>query len=342
MVYNTAIKHLHYIQSLRVIPVSGIHPTIFDLNVSAPGDPPKTFFHKLYSIQASAKAMGKPPKLLFSSIESSYLTEKTGKWYFLTTDELYNDAITFIDHQLVDIYHQAGFSRLSQTKKSPFHRGPHRLTKMSEAAATHIHQLKHQVVPTTIPKIAAVRPTPVHINYDDSHFPPLPSKTPLRTTKTATATSHNGQPSSAKSIPKTSSLRDNRMEELEKKILLQHNTMTNLQTQIQEQQSSLDRLTKMLETQQQTITALTTAVQQLTDNMKTFETVINTMTPIHRKDPPPPSPDHPIKRVRIREDNSSSAAIDRYYLDSDMDETTNWESQDPNMTVPNSSHANHN
>ena len=74
-VYKTAVRHLNYLHTLRAVPVSGIHHTLLDLDISANDEPSQTFFQCLHSVKESSKEMGKPASYLFNAIEDSQMTK---------------------------------------------------------------------------------------------------------------------------------------------------------------------------------------------------------------------------------------------------------------------------
>jgi len=82
-VYTTALRHVNFLQNLRVIPVSGLHPSTFSMDISAPDEPHRTFFDFIYTTKANPTNNDSHPSYLFSSVESSQLTHRNGKWYFL-------------------------------------------------------------------------------------------------------------------------------------------------------------------------------------------------------------------------------------------------------------------
>ena len=119
-VYATAVRHLQLVSQLKVITVSGIHPNTMDMNVSHPDDPAVTLYQKLYNVKETSKDNSHPANFLFTSIEASNLRYKTGKWYFLTTEEKYASAVLYIDKYLPDIHYQSGFHHLEHSQKAPF------------------------------------------------------------------------------------------------------------------------------------------------------------------------------------------------------------------------------
>jgi len=162
-VYNTAVRHMQFINRLKMIPVSGIHSNVMDLKIPTDDGPHQSFYQFIYNTKETSAA-GTTATYLFASIEPTHLTSKTGKWYFLTTEENYPAAVQFIDNQLPEKYRQAEFHRLEYTRKIPFSRGPHRLTKLSEAASQHAHHLKAHVITGNIPKkVPAPRKSPHHV-----------------------------------------------------------------------------------------------------------------------------------------------------------------------------------
>jgi len=66
VVYKTALRHNQFLQHLRVIPVSGLHPSTFGMNVPDHDDPDMTFSHTIYIAKAPTTASGSPPPYLFS------------------------------------------------------------------------------------------------------------------------------------------------------------------------------------------------------------------------------------------------------------------------------------
>ena len=49
-VYNTALCHIHFLQTLLLIPVSGLHRSTFSVDISNPEEPHTTFFR--YSLSS--------------------------------------------------------------------------------------------------------------------------------------------------------------------------------------------------------------------------------------------------------------------------------------------------
>ena len=85
-VYNTAVKHTKYLQGLKAIPVSGIHTSLLQQPVEHLHDDRNVpFFPYIFNIKTPPQADA-PQDYIFQGIEASQMTQKTGKWYFLTTD----------------------------------------------------------------------------------------------------------------------------------------------------------------------------------------------------------------------------------------------------------------
>jgi len=231
---------------------------------------------------------------------------------------------------MVEIYQQAGFHQLPQTQKSPFHRGPHRLTKITEAANKQVQMLQKQAVPTIQPqKILQRRNTPT-IVYDNNHFPSLP----VAQRASSTSTNATSKSSTTPNIPsRQSSTLTNRLDSLETRVQNQKDQLVAIQHQLQEQQDSLQRLTKIVEDQQQLMTTLQETVRQLTTSMSNTEKIMTQLLQFHRKDPPTPDSQQPVKRSRLRTASTSPGQANDALQDTDMSEQDNWEAS-PNMPSP--------
>jgi len=250
-VYTTAVRHMQYLTRLKVIPVSGIHRSLLDLKIPRQEGSTQTFLHYLHNLHDTTSEIT-PAPLIFNSIEASHLTDKTGKWYFLTTDENYQSAVNFIDNQLIDIYRQAGFHRLEQTQHMPFSRGPHRLTKLSEAASSHASQLKNQVITGPIPtKVPAPSRSTLRFTYDPQSFPSLKTRSQLKSSEPPRKVSFSSvitTPKTTESIPTNI---QNQFDDLNTKINAQNARLDELQVQLTEQQNSIQQLRKAAEDLQQ-------------------------------------------------------------------------------------------
>jgi len=327
VVYTTALRHIQFLQQLRVIPVSGLHSSTFSMPISDPDDPNKTFFDLIYTTKATSVDKSKPSSYLFSSVEASQLTQRNGKWYFLTNDANFNSANIFIDHQLVDIYQQSGFHRLPQTQKSPFHRGPHRLTKMSEAATHHFNKLQQQETPTVTsqPKIQR-RPLP-QITYATTQFPSLPKITRAPGPSSSQTANPHTKTSSTPTIDPTYKTR---LDVLENKVQHQQDQLEKIQQQLNEQQEAIQRITKIVEDQQKLTATLQESISQLTTTVTNMEKIMTQILQFHRKDPPTPDQEQPIKRSRYHQETPSPDHGQPEIMDQEMHHQETWESP-PNM-----------
>ena len=338
-VYKTAIRHTQFLHRLRVISVSGLHHTLLHKTIKTDADIQPTLHQHLLNIKETSTEVGKLATFLFASIEASNLKEKTGKWYFITTDEKYKSAVMFIDHQLIDIYKQAGFDTLEQTRRSPFHRGPHRLSKLSEAAAQHAQHLQAQQVQGIFP--TSHRPpltrASVKLTYTTKNFPPLPSrhsKTREGTNKNTSSTEViSAKQSTTPSIPQEF---QDRLTKLEQTMIDQQREIQNINKTLTEQQQVMDRLTKMVETQQQTIEQLKDAVLKLTTTATHLEQITTKVFHQHSTNKPSPEYDQPGKCLKFRTDDNSPQSTRRPILDDPMEDDGHWESQTPNMSQPHS------
>ena len=319
-----------------MIPVSGIHPSLFNKLIHTDADNKPTFHQHLLNIKETSREAGKPATYIFASIEASNLREKTGKWYFITTDEKYKSAVMFIDRQLIDIYYQEGFDKLEQTRRSPFHRGPHRLTKLSEAASQHAQHL--QLQKSTGPPPPPIRPPPTRASaklvYDLKQFPPLSTHTRVRTqpisVRPPTTTDE-----STKSTPIPPSI-SKRLEALESSIKQQQQQIGIINTTLTDQQQAIEKLTTLLTTQQETITEFKEAVLTLTQSVTTLKQVTTKLLETSTSNQSSPDHEKAGKRIKIRTDETSPTNIRRPILDDPMEDVNQWESQTPNMTQPNS------
>jgi len=236
----------------------------------------------------------------------------------------------------MDIYRLAGFHRLPQTQRSPYHRGPHRLTKMTEAASQQVSRLNQH--PPTSPatyKPPTRRQLPT-ISYDNKNFPSLPRKQAQFQARVQTTTQPSTTPQpTARSDPVNSHLNE-KLLALEKQVNQQQEHITNLQQQLQQQQDAIQRLTTLTEDQQKNVNNLTESVNQLTNSVTKLEKLATTILQNLRKDPPTPDNDQPIKRSRLRSDDSSTAHLYRPPPDVLTLDDTTMEQDHPNASPSNS------
>ena len=224
---------------------------------------------------------------------------------------------------------------MEQTRRSPFHRGPHRLTKLSEAAAQHAKILQVQQTQGPIP--ALPRRGMMHatskIAYDHKNFPALPSKS------NKSNITHN-QPNSTTSPPPTMptpppqdySNLTARITALETNLKAQQDQINTINKKLNDQQQAIERLTGLIETQQQTTDELKDAILTLTTSVSNLEKInkqILENTSTHK-----PSPDHekPGKRFKLRTEETSPTNLLSRIPDDPMMDATAWESQSPNMS----------
>jgi len=337
-VYKTAQRHIQFVTRLKVIPVSGIHPSLLDMKTTTPEGNSQSFLTQVLNEKFTPENNTKPPTYLFASIEASNLKTKTGKWYFLTTDEQYKSAVSFIDHQLIDIYTQAGFQRLSQTQKMPFKRGPHRLTKLSEAAASHAQHLTAQVVTGQTPSRAQV-PAPrklLPIIYDTTQFPPLSSRAGNAHTS-RTKVSESTTSGDKTNLPKTpiDAAVSSKFHEMEAKMKEQSDKIEQLHQKITEQSASLTTLYQLIETQESNTSQIKEALSTMAMSISKLEQ-ITTKIHQHQQDNLSPAQTNTIKRSKVQTEDSSPSHQYRTIHDDPMDASEQWHQQDPNMSPPHS------
>ena len=333
-VYNTAVRHNQFLNRLKVIPVSGLHKSTLDLKVPSTDGPPQFLYQTAYNTQEESQEEGSTATYLFASIEASNYKSKYGKWYFLTTAEKYQAAVSFIDNQLIEIYQQAGCHKLAQTKKMPFSRGPHRLTKLSEDASHHVQQLQTQVITGPIQtKVHHTRRPPIRITYDAQNFPPLPQKrAPSRTPTVAPGTSNS--PIEHESTSEYNELKT-QMASLEAKVEAQNERMQLLQQQLTEQQQSLQKLHHLTAVQQQTSEKFHDALNTLNASIASLQD-LSTKILQNQQSTSSPRSVQPLKRAKFSDGAGSPSNRLQTIATDPMDATDHWEDNDPNMSPPHS------
>ena len=213
----------------------------------------------------------------------------------------------------------------------PFKLGPHRLTKLSEAASTHAAQLKDHSIPASFPNMTSIKKSPVTITYDQQNFPSLPRRSRQSDSSTNPPATVNSNTSSSKDKPSSQEQTNGRIKELETQMSQQQDKLNNIQTQLQDQQQQIQRLTNLIEEVQQITTKLTDAVQQLTNSVTQLEKTTTALAKIQRKDPPSPTIDQPIKRGRLNQEDTNPAHLYRTLPDNNDINDTNWDYDSPNM-----------
>jgi len=337
-VYTTAVQDNKFLQTLRIIPVSGIHQSLFDMDIQTDSTAATTnFFHYIITLKENDQAWGTPPQYIFTSIEASQMTSRTGKWYFLTTEDKYNSAIQFIDQHLNSLYYQSHFHKLPQTQKTPFHRGPHRLTKLSDAAKTHATHLTKQDIPddilTRVPR--STRRAPFRVTYDTHAFPHLPQKRMQKSSPpTATPSTHatSVAPTPANSPAIDALLK--RIEDMEDKMQAQREQIHTLSNTIKSQQEAIEKLLSRVEDHQHATTSNNEALKLMSTTVGKLERSISIL--IQQQHPSQDSPEkaQPLKRMKSKETNDSPSAIFQPLPEETMADTEACSSDSPNMREP--------
>ena len=89
---------------LKLIVVYGIPPNIMHSTDSTFGPELSTLHHHLHQVRTDDNDKTSPP--LFVTVEPTKSTKDDGKWFFVTTNHTYEQAITFIDDHLPDLCDQ--------------------------------------------------------------------------------------------------------------------------------------------------------------------------------------------------------------------------------------------
>jgi len=245
--------------------------------------------------------------------------------------------VSFIDNNLKDIYRQSAFHKLPQTQHTPFHRGPHRLTKLSEAAATHATTLKNQdITGLSQKRILTVRKrVPPPIVYDESQFPPLDhiKRQSPGPSQSNVATASKLQTTDLTQIQDQLRTLTSKFSELEQQVEKQQEQLTQLTQTVTTQQTSINKLTSLIEAQHATTTTLQEAVIKLTENVTHLKELNTTFVHSQQRTSPSPEREQITKRLKTHEDHSSPAHLFRPVGDEDMAETENWEQDHPNMST---------
>ena len=76
---------------------------------------------------------------------------------------------------------------------------------------------------------------------------------------------------------------------------------------------------------------LTESLTSLTNTVTKMETTMSQILNLHRKDPPSPDQEQPIKRSRIRNADTSPNHYNHCPQDEDMGSGEDWETHPPNL-----------
>ena len=98
------LSHEHHLKMLKLIVVYGIPSDIMHSTDSTFGPELSTLHHHLHQVRTDNNNKTSPP--LFVSVEPTKSTKDEGKWFLVTTNHTYEQAITFIDDHLPDLCDQ--------------------------------------------------------------------------------------------------------------------------------------------------------------------------------------------------------------------------------------------
>ena len=222
-----------------------------------------------------------------------------------------------------------------QTCRAPFHRGPHRLSKLSEAASQHAQHLQNQNIQGTV--LPQSRPPTTRasakIIYDAKSFPSLPVRQEKNKPKTPSPDDQQTREKAPSGTP-PSEFNEvfDRIQVLEQAMKVQQQEIQNINKTIKEQQQAIANLATLVTTQQQTIDQLKEAIIQLTTTVSNLEKITTHYFDKNNSAKPSPEYETPGKRPKIRTDENSPKHPSRTFADDPMEDTSTWETQTPNMT----------
>ena len=202
---------------------------------------------------------------------------------------------------------------------------------MTEAASQQAQRLNQQMPPDHISKPVGTRRQSTTITYTESNFPRLPRKqgsqqsthNTLSKTTLPTTNPSNNQDIAIDSL-------NAKLKTLEQQVQQQEEKLTTLQNHLQQQQEAIQRLTQLAEDQQRNVTKLTESVNQLMTTVTNLEHTTNTILQYQRKDPPSPDVEQPIKRSRLRSEDTNSAHLYRPPPEDVLSDEQNMDQEDPN------------
>ena len=197
--------------------------------------------------------------------------------------------------------------------------------------------LRH-VLPTNMPSHKPKTRSTINITYNNKHFPPLSHNKSTSKPKASSIQQHHtsASTSTTSSVPTPITTMKERLDKLEQQVQEQQTQLTKLQTIIKEQSDSFQQLTKMIEDQAATTATLTDNIRTLTQSFATMEQMMHQILQFHKKSPPSPDHEQPLKRSRLRYGEISPAHLDRSLPDDYLHANTQWEHSDPNMSESNS------